>query len=101
MLLSLGVGLALAFLVAMLDPRIWTESELERFLGPAVLVEIPRLVSEPDLALARRRKLWQAAALAVSAGVYLGGLYAIYLNQSVFLRIFDPLIERMMTRVIS
>ena len=100
-LLSLGIGLAMAFIVGILDPRIWTQAELERFLGAAVLVEIPRMMSQADLVQARKRKLVHAALFMVFAGVYLGGLYAISLNQSVFLRIFDPLIEQMMARMIS
>jgi uncharacterized protein involved in exopolysaccharide biosynthesis len=101
LLVSLGIGLGTAYLVGSLDPRIWTQSELERFLGSAVLVEIPRLVSEADSVVARRRKWVHAALFVVSAAMYLGGLYAIYLNQSVFLHIFDPLIERITDRMIS
>ena len=99
--ISLAVGVVVAWIVDGLNQMVWTQRELERLLETPVLVEIPTLVSVSDIIRARRRRLAHAVLLVLSAGVYLGGLYYLYLKQSALLRLLDPLIEKLTERITS
>jgi polysaccharide chain length determinant protein (PEP-CTERM system associated) len=102
-LAGLGISLVLAVVVAWivdgLNPRVWTQRQLERLLETPVLVEIPSLASVSDIIRARRRKFVHALLFILSAGIYMGGLYYLYLKQSALLRLLDPLIERLTERI--
>ncbi|HYK87521.1 MAG TPA: hypothetical protein VE398_02035 [Acidobacteriota bacterium] len=99
-LISLGLGLVAALGVGILDQRVWTQPELERFLGGQVLVEIPNIVSPSDLRRERRSKLVHAAVLVVCMGAWLGGLGYLYLRQPTALRVLDPVMEKLMERMV-
>jgi polysaccharide chain length determinant protein (PEP-CTERM system associated) len=99
--ISLAISLASAFIVGLMDHRIWTHEELERFLQAKVLVEIPRISTKSDLQKARKAKLAHSAVFIVCAGIYLGGLYYLHYSQSPILRIFNPVIEKLMERTIA
>ncbi len=102
-LAGLGISLVLAVVVAWivdgLNPRVWTQRQLERLLETPVLVEIPSLASVSDIIRARRRKFVHALLFILSAGIYMGGLYYLYLKQSALLRLLDPIIERLTERI--
>jgi polysaccharide biosynthesis transport protein len=97
--ISLVLSVAVAWVVDGLNPRIWTQRQLERLLEAPVLVEIPTMTSVSDIIRARKKRVVNALVLVVCAGIYLGGLYYLYLKQSALLRILDPLIERLTERI--
>ena len=97
-LLSLGASLGLAFLVGFLDQRIWTQPELERFLGAPVLIEIPKMQDRADLRKAMRLRIAFALSIAVGFSLYAVCLYYIYLHQSAVVQLLDPLFERIISR---
>jgi len=99
-LVSLGVSLLAAFLAGIFNQRIWTQPELERFIGAPVLVEIPSIASPTDLRRQRMKKLFHAAIVAVCLGGYLGGVGYLYLKQPAFLQAVDPVMETVMERMV-
>lgn len=99
-LISLAVSVAFAFGLGLLDRRVWTQPELERFMGVPVLVEIPRMASAADLRRERRMRLLHGAVLALCTCASLGGLYYMYIRQARVLRLLDPVIEKLMERMI-
>ena len=100
-LISLGAGLAAAIISAMVDQSVWTQPELERFLNAPVLVEIPKIASPSDLTRERRRKLAHATLLVLCAGIYLGGIFYLYVKQPPALRVLNPVVDKMMERMIK
>ncbi len=92
--ISLMAGFALAFLVDLSNQKVFTEFELEKLLKAPVLAEIPSIVTVSDLRRARRMQFLQASLFLIFAGVYMAGLYYLYLRQSVLLNLMAPLIER-------
>jgi polysaccharide biosynthesis transport protein len=96
--LSIAAGVGIAVVTSSLNQRVWTHQEVERAFEAPVLVEIPSIVTPADLKTARLRKIAQAAALVLLAGLYLGGLYYLYARQSTVLRVLDPLIEKIQER---
>jgi polysaccharide biosynthesis transport protein len=91
--ISLGAGVAVAIGADRLKPQVWTLRELEKTLNVPVLVEIPSIVSPSDSRAALLKRVSYVAVFAVFAGVYLGGIYYIYLRQFSVLRYLDPFIE--------
>ena len=82
----------------MLNQRVWTHQELERALEAPVLVEIPSITDPGAEKKVLHRRILHAAMLVVFTGVYLGGLYYLYVKQSALLRLLDPLIEKIAER---
>ena len=99
--ISLAAGVAVAVVVNMLNQRVWTHHEIERALEAPVLVEIPSIVTPADLRGARIRKAAVALAFVLAAGLYLGGLYYLYVKQSPVLRLLNPIIEKIEARASS
>jgi polysaccharide biosynthesis transport protein len=95
---SLAIGVAIAFAVDMLNQQVWTHLELERALEAPVLVEIPSITSPLDLRNAIRRRLAHAFLLVIFAGAYFGVICFLYMRQSAFLRLLDPIIEKIAER---
>lgn len=78
-MLGLGAGLGLTFVLEYLDRSFKDVEELEEFLGVGVLAALPLVKTERELAQARRRKLLIAAACAAALLLYIGFLaYAHY-----------------------
>jgi polysaccharide biosynthesis transport protein len=91
---SLAAGIIIALLVNSLAGQVWTNRELEKALEVQVLVEIPAIVTPADIKKVMRRRLMHAFLLIAFTGVYLGGIYYLYLKQSFVLRLLDPVIEK-------
>ena len=96
--ISLAAGIGMAVLTSSLNQRVWTHQEVERAFDAPVLVEIPSIITPADVRTTRRRKIAQAAALVLLAGLYLGGLYYLFVRQSTLLRVLDPVIEKIQER---
>ena len=97
--ISLALAVAVAWIVDGLNPRVWTQRQLERLLEAPVLVEIPSMTSVSDIIRARRRKSAYALLFILSGGIYMGGLYYLYLKQSALRRLLDPIIETLTERI--
>jgi polysaccharide biosynthesis transport protein len=100
-LISLAVSLGAGFASGFLDPKVYTQAEVERFLEAPVLVEIPRIATESDLKNLRKTNFVHAGIAVLSMAVYMGGLYYVYLRHSSALRVFEPVMEKLMDRMIS
>jgi uncharacterized protein involved in exopolysaccharide biosynthesis len=90
---SLFASIGLAALVDIARQKIWTQSNVETFWGVPVLVDIPSILTDSDLALIHRKKAIYAASSAAGAIVYGFGLYAIYLKHETVLQHLDPLVK--------
>src|SRR5262249_37747694 len=94
-LLSLAVGAAAATLVDLLNQKIYTHTEIANLFGVSVLIEIPEIVTNDDIAKAKRKKWrWAASSLAATLA-YSACLYAVYLKPTPVLRTLDPIIQRL------
>jgi polysaccharide biosynthesis transport protein len=101
LIVSLAAGCAVAWIVDALNPRIWTQRELERFMNSSVLVEIPSMVTAADLRRKRRIRLAQALLSALLVLGYFGGLYYLYENQDMVVRLLNPVAEKLAERSTS
>ena len=82
------------FIFAAGTRTIWTQSEIETFWGVPVLVDIPEILTDTDLAVAGRKK-WVFAASAMGAAmVYAVCLYGVHLKHEFILRQLDPVLQR-------
>ena len=95
MVMSLVTGVCVAAGVDLLNQKIWTQTELEQLFDVQVLAEIPEIITDADVSLARKKRLAYAALSFVFATAYLGGLYFIYLKQMRVLHLLDPIIQRL------
>jgi succinoglycan biosynthesis transport protein ExoP len=96
---SLALAVVVAWVVDGLNPRVWTQRQLERLLETPVLVEIPSLASVSDIIRARRMKFVHALLIIMSGGVYMGALFYLYMKQSALLSLLDPIIEKLTDRI--
>ncbi len=95
MVMSLVTGVCVAAGVDLLNQKIWTQTELEQLFDVQVLAEIPEIITDADVSLARKKRLAYAALSFVFGTAYLGGLYFIYLKQMRVLHLLDPIIQRL------
>jgi polysaccharide biosynthesis transport protein len=100
-IISLVIGLAAAFVTGFLDQKVWTQAEVERFIEAPVLVEIPRIMTDSDLKKTRRKSLIHASVAVLSVAGYMGGLFYLYIRHSSALRVLDPVMEKLMERMVS
>jgi hypothetical protein len=92
--ISLLVAIAFAAAVDIARQKVWTQSQIEALWGLPVLVEIPTIVTDADLAEDRKMKYKILLASAASVLVYGFCLYSIYLKHSFILRQLDPLLQK-------
>lgn len=95
-IISLFAGVVFAVAIDFIDQRIWTQSQLETLLGLTVLIEIPAIVTDTDLSLARRKRFTQTASSVALAAAYTGCLYLMYIKQEAVLGRLDPVIQKLM-----
>lgn len=91
---SLLLSLAFAVGVDVARQRIWTESEIESFWGTRVLVNIPEILTDGDLAAARRKKWIFVTSTVGAALVFCVCLYGIDLKHEFILRQLDPVLQK-------
>ena len=92
--ISLLVSIAFAAAVDIARQKVWTQSQIEALWGLPVLVEIPEIVTDADLAEARKTKYKILLASAASVVVYGLCLYGVYLKHNFILRQLDPLLQK-------
>jgi len=94
-LVGLAIAILIAIMVDVLRQRIWSQSEVEKFWGAPVLIEIPEILTDADLAAIRRRRMVFAASSVVASLVYGVGLYALYVERSFVLQHLDPVLQKL------
>jgi len=93
-IVSLLLSLAFAVGVDVARQRIWTQSEIEAFWGTRVLVSIPEILTDGDVAAAKRKK-WIFVTSAVGAAlVFSVCLYGMHLKHDFILRQLDPVLQK-------
>jgi len=95
LVISLGLGVAVAFVVDIASPVVFTQSELERVLQTKVLVEIPRITTPSDIRKNRITGIVYAGSFVALTGLYGGCLYFLYLKQNKLVQILEPVIQRL------
>jgi polysaccharide chain length determinant protein (PEP-CTERM system associated) len=96
--ISLLISILGAIAVDVATQKIWVPSQIEAVWGLPVLVDIPSIVTDADLAVQRRRKLLYAASSTAGVIVWISGLFAFYLKHDFILRQLDPIIQRVIYR---
>src|SRR5258708_3833995 len=76
--LAIAVGFAVALDVA--HQRVWTQTEIEAFWGTPVLIEIPEILTDSDVAVQRKRKFVFTLSSVGATAVYGVCLYLMYLK---------------------
>ena len=95
---SLVVAIAFAAAVDVLRQRVWTQSEIETFWGAPILVDIPEILTDSDLAAQRKKKFVYAASAVGAAGAYAVCLYLVYLKHEPIIQQLDPVLQRLVYR---
>ena len=87
--------LSVAFVVAIhiAHQRVWRQSEVETFWGVPVLVDIPEIVTDSDLAAGRRKQFFYVGCSAAGALVWSFCLYIVYHNPGFVLNQLDPILK--------
>jgi succinoglycan biosynthesis transport protein ExoP len=91
--LSLALALAFAIGVDVSRQRIWTQAEVETFWGVPVLIDIPEILTDSDVASAQKSKRLFLASLVIGAVVYSGCLYGVHLKHGAIIRHLDPVLQ--------
>jgi succinoglycan biosynthesis transport protein ExoP len=92
---SFGLALAFAVVVDVLRQKVWTQAEIENFWGVEVLIDIPQILTDDDLADRRKAQAALAASSVVGTCAYLFCLYFIYIVHEAIFWQFDPLIQQL------
>ena len=96
--LSLALAMGIALLVDITRQRVWTQSEIESLWGVPVMVDIPQILTDADVAAVRRKKMAFAAFSVAAMAVYSVCLYGIYLKQNTILQHLDPVLQQLVYR---
>ncbi len=94
-LASLLIGIAFAAAVDVARQRVWTQSEIETFWGVPVLIDIPEILTDSDLALIQKKKVTHVASSVALAAAYSVCLYLIYVKHGFILRQLDPVLQKL------
>src|SRR5262249_28325653 len=94
MAVSLLISIAIAFIADISTQKIWTPSEVEALLGITVLAEIPQILTNSDLVVARKKRYTFIASSVALAAVYGLCLYGVYVKQGFILRHLDTVIQK-------
>jgi hypothetical protein len=74
--------------------RIWSQSEIEALWGVPVLIDVPEILTDSDIAATRKKKYTFAASSVAAAMAYSVVLYMTYLKAPTILQKLDPLIQK-------
>jgi uncharacterized protein involved in exopolysaccharide biosynthesis len=97
-LICCGIGVGIAFLVDVMRQRVWTQSEIESFWGVPVMIDIPEIVTDGDVAVAQRHRRVVALSSVAASAVYSVCLYLLYLRTSYILEQLDPVLQKVVYR---
>jgi polysaccharide chain length determinant protein (PEP-CTERM system associated) len=97
-LICLGIGVGLALLSDVMRQRVWTQSEVESFWGVPVMIDIPEIITDGDVAVAQRRRRVVALSSVAAFAAYSVCLYLLYLRTSYILEQLDPVLQKVVYR---
>jgi len=92
---ALAFSIVFAAIVDILRQKVWTQSQIEALWAVPVLVDIPEILTDTDLAAIRRKKFAFLGMSMASVLVYGVCLYGVYLKHEFILRQLDPLLQKM------
>jgi len=92
---SLALAIAFAVAIDLGRQRIWTQSQIEGLWGVPVLIDIPAILTDADLAAAKKKRMTFAMYSLAGAIVYTFCLYAVYLKHNFILRQLDPVLQKL------
>jgi polysaccharide biosynthesis transport protein len=92
-LASLVISIGLAAVIDIARQKIWTQANVETFWGVPVLIDIPSILTDSDLALIHRKKTIYAASSAAGVIAYGFCLYVVYLKHDAVLQHLDPIVK--------
>ena len=95
LVMSFIFSLALAVAVDVFQQQVWSQTEIENFWGAHVLVDIPEIVTQSDLAEIQKRKVTLAASVVGAAGIYTVCLYLMYLQHEFVIGRLSPILNRL------
>jgi polysaccharide chain length determinant protein (PEP-CTERM system associated) len=92
---SLLVGLALAVGSDLAGQKVWSQAEIESLLGASVLVEIPQIVTDADIAAERKKKMVFVTSVLAGGAAYGVALYFAYVHSAGVLQRLDPILQKL------
>ncbi|HEY2384050.1 MAG TPA: hypothetical protein VGK48_22980 [Terriglobia bacterium] len=92
---SLLASMAFAAGIDIARQKVWTHSQIEALWGLPVLVEIPEILTDSDLAAVRVRNFKALVASMAGVLVYGACLYGVFLKHNFILRQLDPLLQKL------
>jgi polysaccharide chain length determinant protein (PEP-CTERM system associated) len=93
-LVSLVIAIGFAVAVDVACQKVWTQTEIEAFWGTPVLVDIPEIVTDADVAVQRKRKLVFTVSSMVAAAAYSACLFVVYIKHVSILQHLDPVLQK-------
>jgi uncharacterized protein involved in exopolysaccharide biosynthesis len=95
LVLSLLIGLGLAFLVDIANQKTWTQSDITHLLGVKVLAEVPRIATRNAAVKAQKKRVGFVTSVGIAGVAYAVFLYFAYAHPGFVLRQVDPLIQKL------
>ncbi len=92
-LFSVAAGIVFVAIMGFSDNRIYTQPELERFLGAPVLVEIPQISTELSVVRERKTRILKASLLTLCLGAYLGTVAYLDMSRPRALGLLSPVAD--------
>jgi uncharacterized protein involved in exopolysaccharide biosynthesis len=94
-IVSLLMAIGLAVVVDIARQRVWTQSQVEAYWGIPVLIDIPEILTDSDVAALRKKKIMFAASSLGAAAVWGLCLYGIYVKHTFILHHLDPILQKL------
>jgi|GEM_PF-1915867 len=97
-LFSLGLSIAFAFAIDVARQRVRSQAEIEAIWGVPVLVDIPVLVTDSDLAALHKQKMRFAMYASIAVALQMAFLFVINLKHVGILQRLDPVLQKLVYR---
>src|SRR5262249_30282900 len=94
-LASLLFSILLAAGVDIMRQKVWTQSEIEALWGVPVLVDIPMILSDSDLAARRKKRMVYVLSSLAGAACWALCLYGMYVKHGFILQHLDPVLQKL------
>jgi hypothetical protein len=92
---SLMFSILLAVGVDVMRQKVWTQSEIEALWGVPVLVDIPEILSDSEVAARRKNKMVYAMSSVAGVLVWVLCLYIMYVKHGFILQHLDPVLQKL------
>ena len=93
---SLVIAIGFAVVMDVARQRVWTQTEIEAFWGAPVLIEIPEILTDSDVAVQRKRNLIFTASSVGATAAYCVCLYLMYMKHAFILQRLDPVLQKLL-----